>query len=94
MLSVDAKAANKASMSFNASDLSLLRNVSSAFNFTANARKMYAQNEAKKDKSNSESINGLGTTFIQNNYSPKALSRIEIYRDTRNLFSQAKGALS
>ena len=55
---------------------------------------MYAQNEAKKDKSNGESINGLGTTFIQNNYSPKALSRIEIYRDTRNLFSQAKGALS
>ena len=35
-----------------------------------------------------------GTTFIQNNYSPKALSRIEIYRDTRNLFAQAKGALS
>ena len=94
MLSVDTKTANKASMSFNASDLSLLRNVSSAFNFTENARKMYAQNEARKDKSNGESINGLGTTFIQNNYSPKALSRIEIYRDTRNLFSQAKGALS
>lgn len=32
--------------------------------------------------------------FNQNNYSPKALSRIEIYRDTRNLFAQAKGALS
>ena len=94
MLSVDTKTANKASMSFNASDLSLLRNVSSAFNFTENARKLYAQNEVKKDKSNGESINGLGTTFIQNNYSPKALSRIEIYRDTRNLFSQAKGALS
>ena len=94
MLSVDTKTANKASMSFNASDLSLLRNVSSAFNFTANARKLDAQNEARKDKSNGESISGLGTTFIQNNYSPKALSRIEIYRDTRNLFSQAKGALS
>ena len=94
MLSVDTKTANKASMSFNASDLSLLRNVSSAFNFTANARKLDAQNEARKDKSNGESIGGLGTTFIQNNYSPKALSRIEIYRDTRNLFSQAKGALS
>ena len=94
MLSVDTKTANKASMSFNASDLSLLRSVSSAFNFTANARKLDAQNEARKDKSNSESIGGLGTTFIQNNYSPKALSRIEIYRDTRNLFSQAKGALS
>ena len=55
---------------------------------------MDSQNESRKDKSNGESIGGLGTTFIQNNYSPKALSRIEIYRDTRNLFSQAKGALS
>ena len=41
MLTVDTKAANKTSMSFNSSDLSLLRNVSSAFNFTENARKMY-----------------------------------------------------
>jgi len=32
--------------------------------------------------------------FNQVNNSPKALSRIEIYRDTRNLFAQAKGALS
>lgn len=31
-----------------------------------------------------------GTTFIQNNYSPKALSRLEIYRDTSNLFAMAK----
>ena len=29
-----------------------------------------------------------GTTFIQNNYSPKALSRADIYRQTRNQFSQ------
>ena len=32
--------------------------------------------------------------FIQNNYSPKALSRIDIYRSTRNQISQAKEALS
>jgi tape measure domain-containing protein len=32
--------------------------------------------------------------FTQNNYSPKALSRIEIYRQTRNQFSAMKGALS
>ena len=30
--------------------------------------------------------------FTQNNYSPKALSRKEIYRQTRNQFSQFKGA--
>lgn len=33
------------------------------------------------------------TTFIQNNYSPKALSRIEIYRQTNNQLSRMNGAL-
>ena len=34
-----------------------------------------------------------GTTynFTQNNYSPKALSRVDIYRQTRNQFAQLKG---
>lgn len=36
---------------------------------------------------------GDGTTFIQNNYSPKALSEAEIYRQTKNQLSTAKGAL-
>lgn len=36
---------------------------------------------------------GNSYQFVQNNYSPKALSRIEIYRDTRNLFSAMKGAV-
>lgn len=31
--------------------------------------------------------------FTQNNYSPKALSRVEIYRQTKNQFSAMKGAL-
>ena len=30
-------------------------------------------------------------SFVQNNYSPKALSRIDIYRQTRNQFSALKG---
>lgn len=30
-------------------------------------------------------------TFIQNNYSPKALDRLELYRQTRNQFANAKG---
>ena len=46
-----------------------------------------------------EQLNGqngtsrLGTTFIQNNYSPKALNRIEIYRQTKNQFAQYKEAM-
>ena len=42
--------------------------------------------------------NGNGTpsvgnsySFVQNNYSPKALSRIDIYRQTKNQFSALKG---
>lgn len=31
--------------------------------------------------------------FIQNNYSPKPLSRVEIYRQSKNLFSTWKGAV-
>jgi len=33
------------------------------------------------------------TTFIQNNYSPKHLSSIDIYRQTRNQLSSLKGAM-
>ena len=32
--------------------------------------------------------------FTQNNYSPKALSRIDIYRQTKNQFSAMKGLVS
>lgn len=34
---------------------------------------------------------GDNYSFVQNNYSPKALSRIEIYRQTKNQFSAMKG---
>jgi hypothetical protein len=34
---------------------------------------------------------GNSYSFIQNNYSPKALSRIDIYRQTKNQFSALKG---
>jgi tape measure domain-containing protein len=37
---------------------------------------------------------GGDTTFIQNNNSPKALSAAEIYRNTKNQLSEAKGALA
>lgn len=35
----------------------------------------------------------MGPQFVQNNYSPKALSRIDIYRQTKNQFTAAKGVL-
>ena len=36
---------------------------------------------------------GNSFQFIQNNYSPKALSRLDIYRNTKNQFSMMKGAI-
>lgn len=36
-------------------------------------------------------ISGNNYNFTQNNYSPKALSRIDIYRQTKNQFSALKG---
>ncbi len=35
-----------------------------------------------------------GVTFIQNNYSPKSLSRLEIYRQTQNQLSTIKGVVN
>lgn len=44
--------------------------------------------------SSSESVSGNNVyQFTQNNYSPKALSRLEIYRQTKNQFSALKGTV-
>lgn len=41
--------------------------------------------------SSSKASSGTSYNFTQNNYSPKALSKSEIYRQTRNQFSTLKG---
>lgn len=61
------------------------------------ARIRAAQIASSKSESVNQngSINGSGQTnynFVQNNYSPKALSRAEIYRQTNNQFSRIKEA--
>ena len=38
--------------------------------------------------------NGASISFTQNNYSPKALSKVDIYRQTKNQFSTLKGVLN
>lgn len=40
-----------------------------------------------------EVVNSTNNYFTQNNYSPKSLSRVDIYRQTKNLFSAQKGAV-
>lgn len=50
-----------------------------------------------RDDENQNGINSHGTgnsyQFVQNNYSPKALSRVDIYRQTKNQFSAMERAV-
>ena len=51
-------------------------------------------NSEIQNGTNGPSVGGNTFQFTQNNYSPKALSRTEIYRQTKNQFSALKGALT
>lgn len=46
-----------------------------------------------QDMNSNRGIGGSQFNFTQNNYSPKALSRIDIYRQTKNQFTAMKEAL-
>lgn len=46
-----------------------------------------------RSSNTSSGQSGNSYQFIQNNYSPKALSRVEIYRRTKNQFSEVKGLI-
>lgn len=56
-------------------------------NSIASIRNSVGQNGSQKD-----AVAQTNYNFTQNNYSPKALNRVEIYRQTKNQFSQLKGA--
>jgi hypothetical protein len=54
-------------------------------------------NPVRKDVQNGDpetGSSGSTFTFTQNNYSPKALSRADIYRQTKNQFSAMKGMVT
>ncbi len=53
----------------------------------------YASNQAIAE-AQAELAAGNSVSYIQNNYSPKALSSAEIYRQTKNQLSTTKGALT
>lgn len=50
--------------------------------------------EESLNKFKSELSKAGGVSFVQNNYSPKALSRVEIYRQTNNQFSAFQKAVT
>ena len=91
MLSLDGTTANRAAASFSSSDLAFVRNVAGSF-IEVEAAKRDAQNGADSAGNNDKNTDS-GVTFVQNNYSPKALSRMEIYRQTRNQISMVKGVV-
>lgn len=66
-----------------------VRQIDAAFSRTQ-ALSISASRSQKEDEiQNGETTSSKGNTyqFTQNNYSPKALSRVEIYRQTKNQFS-------
>lgn len=53
----------------------------------------YSIQNANKDN-DANRVSPVTNTFIQNNYSPKELSRIDIYRQTKSLFSDFRGSVN
>ena len=66
--------------------------VRSAYSSALAARPIAAPNDASS-LTNGTTDNSSVVQFTQNNYSPKALSRVDIYRQTKNQLSTLKGAL-
>ena len=73
---------------FSGNDLALAYGVSSGFNQVHSIKADKVVTGAQNEPQNASQIN-----FTQNNYSPKALSRQEIYRQTKNQLSMMKGVV-
>lgn len=66
-----------------------VRQIDAAFSKTQALSISASRSQREDENQNGETTSSKGNTyqFTQNNYSPKALSRIEIYRQTKNQFS-------
>ena len=72
----------------------LASSAANSFNKTLMAkanRALETQNRVSNGASDRNEQQPQSTTFIQNNYSPKALSRIDIYRQTQNQLLAVRG---
>ena len=67
-------------------------NISNA-RLNASSAIVSGNNQASTNGSNTD-MNGATFSFVQNNYSPKSLSAIDIYRQTRNQFSAMKRVIA
>ena len=82
-------------------DLSNVRTGANKLNAMFSRNRALSIGSIGTNKSISENQNGASKevsspvwNFTQNNYSPKALSRVEIYRQTKNQISAAKGLVT
>lgn len=76
-------------------DLTNVTRESSRISGLLASRSMDMSNSVNLQNGDSTGVNGAnGVTFVQNNYSPKALSRYEIYRQTNNQISMMKGMVA
>lgn len=75
-------------------DLTDVKHETEEINSLLSARKALEVNTNIEGKSNSSGSSGANYVyeFTQNNYSPKALRNIDIYRATKSQFSQLKGS--
>ncbi len=84
---VKSKAATISTL-FDGQSLNVTGTYNSAASIVAERRKTNEEDLAAQ--SEESTLNGSSWTFIQNNNSPKALSRAEIYRKTKNQISTAE----
>lgn len=82
-------------------DLSNVRTGANKLNAMFSRNRALSIGSIGSSKTSSENQNGVSKevsspvwNFTQNNYSPKALSRVEIYRQTKNQISAAKGLVT
>lgn len=68
------------------------RALSTAIGLTAGISDRMESNDTKAEASTEETGTTIVQNFTQNNTSPKALSRLDIYKDTKTLFALAKEA--
>lgn len=77
---------------FSGSDLALAYKASSSINEISAAKTNSLYGSQSGDNQLAPGTQQIN--FTQNNYSPKALSRYEIYRDTKNTISMMKGVIA
>jgi len=69
-------------------------NATASINSASRISSRMNNNQPDSTQINNQPTQGASFSFVQNNYSPTALSRLDIYRQTKNQFSTLKGLVS